>query len=119
MSEPTEALTEVSRVGNATVIRLLRPALWEQHHVDAVGGEFVRLAEAHGVRLLVDFGPVEIITSSVIAKLIDLQRRLQAVGGRLAVCCPAPEVRDLFRITHTDKLLAVHSDQRQALAHLA
>lgn len=118
MSDPSDRLTEVSRVGDATVIRLTAGALIEQHHVDAVGEEFVRQAEAPGPRLVVDFGPVQQITSPVIAKLIDLQRRVQAKGGRLAVACPAPEVRDLFRVTHTDRLLDVHADQRQALARL-
>jgi anti-sigma B factor antagonist len=110
---------EITKEGAITVVRLTAPTLVEQWLIQVVGDELYRLAQESGARILVDLGAVQQISSSVVAKLIELQRRLHLVGGRVAVCCLQPDVADLFRVTHIDQILRVAPDRQHGLRALA
>jgi anti-anti-sigma factor len=118
MNEVVKQWMEVSKSDGVTIIRFKIISLIDLPMVQAIGDEWYWLAAQPGARLLVSFGPVQQISSTVIAKLIELQRRLSAKDGKLAICCEHQEVRDSFRITHTDRIVEVHSDEESALNRL-
>ena len=57
-------------------------------------------------QVFLDFGPVGHITSTALAQLVGLKRRLDAEAGRITLKVPLPELQDIFRITRLDSVFS-------------
>lgn len=55
-----------------------------------------------GVQLVLDLSDVRYFSSAVLSKLIDLKRRVAAVGGRFTIQHVQPELLEVFRVTNLD-----------------
>ena len=55
-------------------------------------------------QVFLDFGPVGHITSTALAQLVGVKRRLDSEGGRFTLKVPLPELQDIFRITRLDSI---------------
>jgi anti-sigma B factor antagonist len=51
----------------------------------------------------------------MLGKLISLQRKVKARGGRLALCGIRPQLYEVFRILQLPQLLAIYADEEAAL----
>ena len=90
--------------------------LFEEGAVHAVGRELHRLIEEEGhTRLVVNFAGVRYLSSEVLGILAGLQREVDAVRGRIALCGLDPLLRDMIRITHLDQVFDVYGDEAEAL----
>jgi anti-anti-sigma factor len=90
--------------------------LFEESAVHAVGRELHRLIEEEGhTRLVVNFAGVRYLSSEVLGILAGLQREVDAVRGRIALCGLDPLLRDMIRITHLDQVFDVYGDEAEAL----
>jgi len=73
------------------------------------------LAE-HGSRcILLDMKNVRSTPSVVIATLASLQRRVQALGGEIALVRPTKAVRKAFRVTVMDEMIGLYDTEDEAL----
>lgn len=72
---------------------------------------------AHGgVRcILLDMKGIQTTPSVFLAALASLQRRIQSLGGEIAVINPTSHVRKLFRVTVMDQVVGIYSDEDSAL----
>jgi anti-sigma B factor antagonist len=57
-----------------------------------------------GRRMVIDFSEVEYLASSVLAKLINLKKRLGRGGGRLGLQHVHPDLVEVFRVTRLDRV---------------
>ena len=55
-----------------------------------------------GVQLVLDLSDVRYFSSAVLSKLINLKRRVAAVGGRFTIQHVHPELLEVFRVTNLD-----------------
>lgn len=68
--------------------------------------------------LVLDFSNVEAISSSMLGKMIPLQRRIDNQQGKLRLCGMSNTVRSVFRTTNLDRLFKIDRDlaeSREAL----
>ena len=70
------------------------------------------------LRLVLDFTGVDLISSSLLGKLILLLRRVEGAGGRLILCELSPTVQTVFKTSNLDKLFRIVRDRAAALAEL-
>lgn len=70
------------------------------------------------IKLVLDFRGVDLISSSLLGKLILLQRRVDGTGGKLRLCELTPTVQSVFRTSNLDRLFAIVRDRRAAVADL-
>ncbi len=70
------------------------------------------------LRLALDFTGVDLISSSLLGKLILLLRRVEGGGGRIILCELSPTVQAVFKTSNLDKLFKVVRDRTAALAEL-
>jgi anti-sigma B factor antagonist len=97
------------------VARLTRPRLVEAEPLRMTGEAMFHLVEGEDVRALVlDFSRVELVSSSMLAKLYRLQQTLQAAGGRLVLCCLRPQVAQMFEATDLAKLFQLLPTEAEA-----
>lgn len=67
------------------------------------------------IRLVLDFTGVDLISSSLLGKLILLQRRVDGSGGKLRLCELSPTVQSVFKTSNLDRLFEIVRDRRAAL----
>jgi anti-anti-sigma factor len=110
----------VERHGAVFCVGLVQGRL-DDDQLEQLGAELARLVDEEGCRKMVlNLGPQEVacLYSLLLAKLIHLQRRLDATGGGLALAHVTPYVRELFRLTNLDKLFRFFPDQAAAVVAL-
>lgn len=101
-----------------TVIRFLEPQLFDERTVREVADQVAAALPNDGrpLRVVLDFSNVNLISSSLLSKLILLQRRVDGSGGKLRLCEISPVLQQVFRTSNLDRLFAIDRDQRAALS---
>lgn len=93
------------------VARLQQPRIYDDSTVREVFDQLVAaLPSTPDTALVVDFTGVEIISSSMLGKLILLQRKVDTIKGRLRFCEMSSTVRAVFRSTNLDRLFQIDRD---------
>jgi anti-sigma B factor antagonist len=78
-----------------------------------------RLVDEEGrFKLLLDFRQVNFLSSNGIAILVMLKKRLDSVGGILAVCGLDPDLVALLKLTGVDKSISIYAREEEALSAL-
>ena len=70
---------------------------------------------AGDVSVVVDLGARPDASSEVLTALYRCGRRLRALGGRLSIVCPRPELRRLFDMTLLSQGFDVYASRDEAL----
>jgi anti-sigma B factor antagonist len=118
--QPVSRPLRVEQVGGVTVVHFTIPEVLHADVIDSVDDALSALIEDDGRRrLVVDFGDVRRVSSSLLGRLVALHRRLLALEGHLALCNLVPEVRRVFDLCQLPRLLHLCPDQPSALRRLA
>jgi anti-anti-sigma factor len=75
-----------------------------------------RIDTLSAVYLVLDHTQVRFMDSSGLAALVAVRRRLQSLGGSVAVVCGEGVVLRVLKLTGLDKVLAVFPTREEALA---
>lgn len=106
----------ISEVGDVTVVRFVDRKLIDTDNIQAMGDELLALVEQDGRRsLLLNFAGVEFLSSAALNKLVVLERKVRAAGGRWKICNLRSEIREVFAITRLDRLFDIRNDEADAL----
>ena len=107
----------VSENGVVTVVRFIDKKILDEANIQEMGEELFRLVEKENRKLLLlNFASVEFLSSAALGKLITLDKKVKAHGGRLKLSNIRPEIREVFTITRLDKLLDIKDNEADALA---
>jgi anti-anti-sigma factor len=101
-------------------VRLKSRQLHEEG-LERFSAELSRLIDEGGCRKMVlNLGPgdLECLYSVFLAKLINVQRRLDAVGGVMALAEVSPNTLDVFRATGLERHFKFYPDEADALRAL-
>lgn len=114
---PRRRRLEVEDIGDVTFIRFTDSKILDEANVQLIGDQLFSLVDDHGrKKLLLDFSKVEYMTSAFLGKLVTLNKKVQQVGGRLALCNLAhKEIFDIFVITGLKRLFNIYKDEQEAL----
>jgi len=101
-SEPLflEAVIKTEKVGQ-------REAQVLEHEVRAA-------AAGKKWRVLVNMQEVTVLASMGLGALVTLHKLCQEQGGRLVVCSLRPDIAQVLKITHLDKILKIVADRDAA-----
>jgi anti-sigma B factor antagonist len=69
-------------------------------------------------RVALDIGRVDFLSSTGVAIIVGLKRRIEARQGKLVVFSVQPVVQDLFRITRLTRYFTFADDESDALRQL-
>lgn len=69
-------------------------------------------------RLLLDLGQVDYVSSAGLRVFLVVGKKAQRAGGRLALCCLTPMVREILAIAGFDRILTTASTRGEGLAKL-
>jgi anti-sigma B factor antagonist len=115
-SQPRRRRLEVEHIGDVTVVNFVDRKILDEQNIQVIGDQLFGLVEQEGLRkLLLNFGNVEYLSSAALGKLITLNKKLQAVGGRLILCNIDPQIHEVFEITKLDKFFNIQKEEQAAL----
>jgi anti-anti-sigma factor len=107
----------VRRAGTVHVVGFVSPYLQSEVEIEKVSGELNALVDEQTPgKVLLNFGGVRFVSSSMLAQVVRLHNKMTKAKRRLRVCGLTPAVRDVVRTSQLDKVLDVHDDENSALA---
>jgi anti-anti-sigma factor len=104
------------RVGEATVLTFTQANIGNEDTVRAIREQVFDLVEnqAHP-RLVLDFGEVRRMSSTLLGMLIGLNKRAKQAGGDLTLCSLLPDLYQEFETTRLHKFFRICPDRQTAL----
>ncbi|MGA2502119.1 MAG: STAS domain-containing protein, partial [Tepidisphaeraceae bacterium] len=67
-------------------------------------------------KLVIDFSPVEFLSSAMIGKLISLNHKVKLCKSALRLCNLRPEIRNIFHLCNIERVFDIREDQAAAVA---
>lgn len=111
---------EVSQTGDVTVVRFVDRKILDESYIQEVGQELFRLVEVDRCQnLLLNFCSVDFLSSTALGKLITLDKKVKALGGRLMLSNIRPEIHEVFLLTGLNRLFDIKEDVTEALSSFA
>lgn len=107
---------EVSKNGIVFVARFLETKILNDMVIEGIARDLYDLAAQEDcTNLLLNFSGVGFLSSSVLGKLITLNKRMKAKGGQLKLCEMKPEIYELFSLTNLTKIFDIRGDETSGL----
>jgi anti-sigma B factor antagonist len=108
---------QLTEVGDVTVVRFVDRKILDEANIQELGQELFQLVEEENRKsLLLNFLSVEFLSSAALGKLITLDKKVKAHGGKLKLSNIRPEIYEVFAITKLNKLFDIKEDEADALA---
>lgn len=115
-TQPRRRRLEVEDIGDVTVVNFTDRKILDEQNIQIIGEQLFSLVDEAGRRkILLNFGNVEYLSSAALGKLITLNKKLQAAGGRLILCNIDPQIYEVFEITKLNKLFNIQKEEQAAL----
>jgi anti-sigma B factor antagonist len=110
------SLSNYSKDGILTVVfddaRIL-----DETKLEELGRELTELLnKTTEERVIIDFRNVKFMSSSMLSKLVAVNRKAGEFKVKLKLCSIDPEIRQVFKITKLDKLFDIDADEASARA---
>jgi anti-sigma B factor antagonist len=107
---------EVEQIGDVIAAKFTQPSIVEEKAIRAVGEQLSNLAEHADLRhVVLNFGSVTRLSSTMLAKLVTFNRKLAAAGASLALCGIHPDVKEVFEMTQLTRLFRIYPNEQEAL----
>lgn len=114
---PFHRRLEVAEMGDVTVVRFVDRKLLDEANVQEAARELFRLVDVEQrSHLLLNFSTVDFLSSAALGKLITLEKKVRAQGGKLMLSNIRPEIYDIFTLTTLNRLFDIRQDEADALA---
>lgn len=116
MSGSVRRRIDVEDVGGVTVAKFVDKKILDENNIQIVGNQLFGLVDEDGrTRIVLDFSNVEYLSSAALGKLITMEKKVKAAGGKLRLCNIRPEIYEVFAITRLNKLFSICENQEKAL----
>jgi anti-anti-sigma factor len=108
---------DVQERGDVAVIRFREPRVTDPVEIEELGRQLYQVLEyKNAAKLVLDFSPVEFLSSATIGKLISLGRKAKACNAVVRLCGMQPAVRDIFHFCNLERVFDIYDDEAEAIA---
>ncbi|GMV24600.1 MAG: hypothetical protein AMXMBFR58_06310 [Phycisphaerae bacterium] len=101
-------------VGNTVVGTILVEKIAERES-QIIQTELGQSAAPYGWRLALDASHLTMLPSVGLGALVSLNKTCKANGGRLVIFNLAPEIHEVMKLTHLDRVVTIVKDKEAAL----
>jgi anti-anti-sigma factor len=102
-------------VGDVTLVRL-KLARLSDDDTHSLFKQIYSLVDDMGrTNLVLDLRPVEFLPSMALGKLVMLNRKAQAAGGRMVLCGLSADVDEILQVTHLNSLFPIYHTEEEAV----
>ena len=111
---------QVADMDGVTVVQFVDKKILDESNIQEMGQELFQLVEEDKRdKILLNFHSVEFLSSAALGKLITLDKKVKAHGGKLRLSNIRPEIYEVFAITKLNKLFDIQDDEATALQAFA
>ncbi len=95
----------VSAVGDLALVRFLDRKIVDPSAIEEVGDELFQLIDKDKFKnIVLNFDSVEFLGSAMLNKLIMMDKKVKAGGGKLRLCALRAEIMEIFTITKLSRV---------------
>ena len=103
--------------GEVTVVYFTEGQILDEVKINQLNTELTKVAEkVAGGKLLLNFNDVHFMSSSVLGKLIALNKRCKADKTDLKMSNISPSIMEVFKITNLHKVFDIQPDEQAAIS---
>ena len=107
---------DIDEVSDVTVARFTDKKILDESNIQIIGNQLFSLVdEDHRQKIVLDFTNVEYLSSAALGKLITMDKKVKAAGGKLRLCSIRSDILEVFKITRLDKLFTIRENREKAL----
>lgn len=107
---------EVEEVNDVTVAKFTDKKILDEGNIQLIGNQlFALVDEDRKKKIVLDFSNVEYLSSAALGKLITLDKKAKAAGGKIRFCSIRADILEVFKITRLDKLFTIKENRDKAL----
>ncbi len=117
MAAPVQRRLDIDEVGDVTVARFIDKKILDENNIQIIGTQLFGLVEEDGrKKIVLDFTNVEYLSSAALGKLITMDKKVKASGGKLRLCNIRKDIYEVFAITRLNKVFDIRTTQDEAVA---
>ena len=107
---------DIDEANDVTVARFTDKKILDESNIQIIGNQLFSLVdEDHRQKIVLDFTNVEYLSSAALGKLITMDKKVKASGGKLRLCSIRSDILEVFKITRLDKLFTIRENREKAL----
>ncbi len=105
-------------------VRVLRPRVARLEDATALlvlEDELRQILEESGQappKVVLNLESIEYIITTALAKLMSYRAKILAQGGKMALCCVRPAIKEVMKITQFDRAFSFYESESEALADM-
>jgi len=104
----------------ATIVSFTDEKILEDRDIKALQDSIMSVVEqTERIKLILDFGNVQFLSSAVLGLLIRLSKRIYEHEGQLKLCNITPRIFEIFKITRLTKTFDIYKDVESAVEDLS
>jgi anti-anti-sigma factor len=97
------------------IVRFTSPKIFADALIAQIGDELLALVDQAGSKMVLDFQPVNFMSSLMIGKIILLRKKCKANQTVIKLCNVCPSVKGVFEVTRLDKLFKIYDSVDDAV----
>jgi anti-anti-sigma factor len=114
LQQPDMTLNSYAKDGIRTVL-FMDARILDEAKLEEIGKDLIDLInKSTEERVILDFRNVQFMSSSMLGKLVLVQKKCKEFKAQLKMCGISPDIREVFKITKLDKLFDIESDEASA-----
>ena len=87
----------------------------DETKLEQLGNDLIALlSKTSEERVILDFRSVQFMSSSMLGKLVLVEKKCKEYKVKLKLCSISPDIRQVFKITRLDKLFDIEADEAAA-----
>src|SRR4029077_18643841 len=107
---------DIEEVNGVTIARFTDKKILDESNIQIIGNQLFNLVdEDHRQKIILDFTNVEYLSSAALGKLITMDKKVKAAGGKLRLCAIRSDIKEVFKITRLDKLFQIIDSRDKAV----
>lgn len=111
-----EVTSLTGSAGNVAMVKVLDRKIIDAANIQELGDELFSLVEKESQKnLILNFAQVEFLSSAALNKLIILDKKVKASGGKMRLCNLKPEIYEVFAITRLNQLFDIKNTEQEAM----
>src|SRR4051812_45222718 len=112
-AQPRQRRLEVEDIGDITVVNFVDKKIIDSENIEIIGQQLSSLVDELGrIKLLLNFGNVELLSSAALGKLIVLNRKVTEASGKLVLCNIDRNIYEVFEITRLNTKFTIVKDEQ-------
>jgi len=100
------------------IAQFTQQKLYDDAIIGEIGSELMELADQSGGKMFLDFHGVKFMSSSMIGKVVVLNKKCKADNIELRMCNVASTVMEVFEVTRLDRVFTICDSVDDALAQV-